>query len=87
MLYLITPLKDELNNIPRLIESIENQTVGIDWWIIVENDSSDGSKEYLRELNTIANVKNLKIINLQFEDKSYSIGEKYSTVVNQGGLA
>ena len=42
---LITPLKDEISNIDRFISHIESQTIPITCLIIVENDSTDGSKE------------------------------------------
>jgi len=81
---IVTPLKDEVNNIDRLIESIVNSTFPIYSWIIVENDSSDGSKEKLEKIKEVKNVKFFKVLNMNFEDKSYQLGIKYSTVVNYG---
>lgn len=81
---LITPLKDEYDSIERLINSIQSQTLQIHTWIIVENDSTDGSKEKLDEVKKINNVLFFKVINLSFKNKAYQLGFKYSTIVNYG---
>ncbi len=78
---LMTPLKDEMENIEKFLLAISNQTYTIKYLIIVENDSVDGSKEYLQTLKTVNNVDTLKIINLSFKNKSYDLGYKYSAVV------
>ncbi len=81
---LITPLKDELGNIDRFISHIENQTIPIKCLIIVENDSTDGSKEYLERIRSVKNVQFFKVINLSFDDKSYKVGKKYATIIKTG---
>lgn len=80
---IVTPLRDEINNIDKLFESISNQTVKINNWIIVENDSRDGSKEYLKEKIKPKNVENLTILNLSLGGE-YQLGNKYSHVINEG---
>lgn len=81
---LATPLKDEIENLPRLIHSVESQSVKIYLWVIVENDSTDGSKEFLKNLHKIKNVENFHILNLSFFNKQYDVGYKYSKVVQKG---
>ena len=81
---IVTPLKDELQNIEKLINSIKSQSVEIYYWLIVENDSSDGSREYLSKIKAVNNVVNFKVINIAFENKKYELGIKYSSVVNTG---
>lgn len=81
---LVTPLKDELNNIKKFFKAIETQSIPISCLVIVENDSTDGSKEYLSEITKVKNVDILKVININFEDKSYRVGKKYATIINTG---
>ncbi len=81
---LITPLKDELSNIDNFISHIESQTIPITCLVIVENDSTDGSKEYLEKIESIKNVEFFKVVNLSFDDKSYRVGKKYATIIKTG---
>lgn len=81
---LVTPVKDEIDNLPKLFDSVTSQTKPIYLWVFIENDSSDGSKEYLEKVSKLKNVDNTKIINFSFSDKSYDIGHKYSKVINKG---
>lgn len=81
---IITPLKNEIENIKRLVHSISEQTIYIDTWIIVENGSTDGSRELLSEIDHVANVKNFKVVNFSLPNEKYELGVKYATVVNVG---
>jgi cellulose synthase/poly-beta-1,6-N-acetylglucosamine synthase-like glycosyltransferase len=81
---LVTPLKDEIDNIEKFFNTIGNQTIPIKCLIIVENDSTDGSKEYLSKITSIKNVEHFKVININFEDASYRVGKKYATIINTG---
>lgn len=83
-IFIITPLKDEEGNIYKLIQSIENQLVFIDHWIILENDCADKSIEILNKITSVKNVGKFEILNLSFESKEYSIGFKYSEIVQIG---
>ena len=78
---LVTPLKDEIDNIEKFFSNISSQSIPIKCLIIVENDSSDGSKEYLNKLTSIKNVEHFKLININFEDTSYRVGKKYATII------
>jgi glycosyltransferase involved in cell wall biosynthesis len=81
---LVTPLKNERQNIDKFIKSIENQNISIKCLIIVENDSTDGSSEYLNNIKSIKNVEHFYIINMNFEDTSYRVGKKYATIIDNG---
>jgi len=81
---IVTPLKDEFGSIKRLIKAIESQSVRIHTWVVVENDSLDGSKEYLEEISNVENVDHFKVLNISFSDKRYALGFKYSTIVQKG---
>jgi GT2 family glycosyltransferase len=83
-LFLVTPLRDELPNIDELIKSIKNQTIPIFCWIIIENDSADGSKEYLKSIKKVSNVVNFNVINLSLNSNEYDIGFKYSNIIQRG---
>lgn len=81
---IVTPLKDEEKNISRLISSVENQTVPIFCWVIVENGSKDKSKDILSKIDSIKNVQHFKVINYTFEDSEYKLGRKYATIISEG---
>lgn len=81
---LITPLRDEISNIEKLFKSIEAQSTKINTWIIVENGSTDGSIEKLKNIARPKNIENLIILNKIFENNEYALGSKYSQVVDCG---
>lgn len=81
---LVTPLKDEIDNIDKFFKTIESLSIPISCLVIVENDSTDGSKEYLSKVSSLKNVKHFKVININFEDTSYRVGKKYATIINTG---
>lgn len=81
---LVTPLKDEIDNIDNFLSSLEKQSIGINTLVIVENDSTDGSKEYLDKIRTVDNIDHFHVINMNFEDKTYRVGKKYATIIDKG---
>ncbi|WP_163712916.1 glycosyltransferase [Mangrovibacterium lignilyticum] len=81
---IITPLKDEKDNIPILVEKISKQKHPIKYWVIVENGSTDGSKELLSKFKKIENVENFIVLHFSLPTEKYELGIKYATVVNQG---
>jgi glycosyltransferase involved in cell wall biosynthesis len=81
---IVTPLKNEIDNLSHLISSIKNQKINIHTWVIVENGSTDGSKEYLQKILELDNVSNFFVLNFSLPNDTYELGFKYSTVVNQG---
>lgn len=83
-IYIVTPLRDELKNIKLLINAISSSLYKIETWVIVENNSTDGSKEYLRSLTKIENVNNFIVLNRDGFSSDYQLGGKYSAIVNEG---
>lgn len=81
---LITPLKDELENLPRLYASIGALTCKIDHWVICENGSTDGSVEFLESAEKPANVGSLHILHIDTGTVEYQLGFKYSRIVDAG---
>lgn len=82
--FLVTPLRDEIDNLPRLIGCVERQTVDVARWVVVENGSTDGSKEFLDRLKGVENVGNLTVLHIDTEDPEYALGSKYARIVNRG---
>lgn len=78
---IVTPLHNEIDSIDALFESISNQSCDIEHWLILENGSSDGSKEYLAKKNKPDNVRNMHIINSDDFGKKHELGFKYSRIV------
>ncbi|WP_421977765.1 glycosyltransferase [Roseivirga seohaensis] len=81
---LVTPVKNEIDNLPRFLKALKDSEVVINTLIIVENDSDDGSKEYLEKITELDNVKFFHLLEKKFENKEYSIGFKYSEIINYG---
>jgi glycosyltransferase involved in cell wall biosynthesis len=81
---IVTPVKNEIENLPRLIKSIENQSIPLFLWVIIENDSDDGSREHLLKMIKPENVNHFKVLNLQFANKDYKLGIKYATIIKHG---
>lgn len=81
---LMTPVKDEMDNLEAFFKAVSSQSRPIDRLIIIENDSVDGSKEYLETLSSVDNVVNLQILHMSFADKSYDLGFKYSRIIGHG---
>jgi poly-beta-1,6-N-acetyl-D-glucosamine synthase len=46
----VTPARNEADNLPRLFESLRAQTHQPDVWIVVDNGSTDGTRQLLVEL-------------------------------------
>lgn len=83
-LYVLTPLRDEAENIPRLVETLRAQTRPVDAWIVLENGSTDGSKEMLREIAPGGGLHGIEVLNLDLAQKEYALGHKYSSIVKAG---
>lgn len=83
-LYVLTPLRDEASNIPRLVETLCAQTRQVDHWIVLENGSTDGSKEMLAALTPGGAIRAITVLNLETPQSTYALGSKYSSIVNTG---
>ncbi len=82
---LVTPVKNELDNLPRLIDSIEMQAHPICIWIIVDDASTDGSTDFLKKkVNSIKNVDTVLLFHPDDLGQEYKLGAKYSSVIAYG---
>lgn len=79
----VTPLKDEIENIESLFASIGRQSHRVFLWVIAENGSTDGSKELLAEKAGSDVAENVVVLNLE-DDTPYAIGAKYAQIVSSG---
>lgn len=77
----ITPIKDEADNLPTLIESVESQTLRPECWVIVDDGSTDGSTAIIEE----AASEHSWIRHCQKTDsETYDIGVNYARVLAAG---
>ncbi|AKH41368.1 glycosyltransferase involved in cell wall biosynthesis [Altererythrobacter atlanticus] len=83
-IFLSTPLRNEIDNIDRLFASVAGQDHPITLWVIVENGSTDGSREELARRTAPSNVERLIVLNENTETGAYALGAKYARIVNRG---
>ncbi len=80
---LVTPAKDEEDNLPRLIESIRSQSHPPSVWVVVDDGSTDSTPILLEKMRK--EIPYLRI--LRYEGKAnpgYDRGFHYSFLVKQG---
>lgn len=78
---IITPVKNESENLSRLIESIEAQTIEPRAWVIVDDSSTDGSTEIIADA-----VSDTEWIHSKSNesDDGYQMRENYAKVLSVG---
>ena len=84
---IVTPAKNEEQNIPRLVQTVAKQTLLPIAWILVNDKSTDNTVEvFNKEINKYDSLINVKIyvIENQTTDMTYGLGKKYSSVVKFG---
>jgi glycosyltransferase involved in cell wall biosynthesis len=82
---LVTPVKNEIENLPSLINSIENQSLPISLWIIINDHSIDKSEDFLlMNIDTIVNVQKVFLLKPQIISTEYALGIKYSSLIDSG---
>lgn len=81
---IVTPLRNEEKNIEKLFDAISKQTSFIFSWVILENGSTDGSKEILKKIQCPKNVEHLEILNLTENSINYELGSNYARIINYG---
>jgi glycosyltransferase involved in cell wall biosynthesis len=82
---LVTPVKDESENLVSLFKSIEAQLIKPAIWLIVENGSSDNSFELINDLVQKSVLKDsIELIRYVLPNDKYGLGWKYSSVVGHG---
>lgn len=81
----MTPCKNEQNNLPNLLNSIERQTIKPVLWTIVDDGSTDDSVKIINEYEP--KYKWIKCIKSKFinaNKKERDLGFHYAEIVNQG---
>ena len=78
---LVTPVKNESDNLPRLIKSIMSQTVKPALWVLVDDESTDGTELLLRRLQSECEF--VRVISSEEGKRSDSI-DKYGVIVRKG---
>lgn len=82
---IITPMKDEKIHITTLFESLETSSIRISLWIIVDDNSVDGSGEIVNNFSKkTKNIDRIIICKSKLKNSNYQLGEKYSSVVSIG---
>ena len=71
---LITPVKNEEENLPNLIQSVVEQTIKPVLWVIVDDGSTDRSPEIIKE----AQKKYSWIQSIRLESKSRELGIQHT---------
>lgn len=84
-LFLITPARDEADNLRRLETVLRTQSTPVDGWVIVENGSTDGSAAWLDTLTPGGQVRDLVVLHEDTGGSSvYALGSKYARLVARG---
>ena len=81
---IVTPLRNEIENIDKLFDALSKQTITIFSWVILENGSTDGSIEKLKNIKCPNNVEYLEILNLTKNSINYELGSNYARINNFG---
>ena len=80
---LVTPAKDEEENLPHLIRSITSQTALPSFWVVVDDDSRDTTETLLGKAEE--ELPFLKVLSLSSPgSEQYDRGFRYSSLVKQG---
>jgi len=73
---LVTPIKDEKPNLPKLRDTIFNQTLLPKLWVIVDSGSTDGSYEtaieVFKDINWVRIIKQKKFFEKGYGHKNFA---------------
>ncbi len=78
---LVTPVKNEKDNLPRLIKSIKSQTLKPTLWVVVDDESTDGTGVLLEHLQSECDF--VRITSSEEGKRDASI-DRYGVIVRKG---
>lgn len=78
---IITPVKNEEKNLPRLIESVKNQSLEPFAWVIINDNSTDNSRRIIEEKTSLDEW--IYLINKKGSEK-YKMEKNYGKVLKIG---
>jgi glycosyltransferase involved in cell wall biosynthesis len=85
---LVTPAKNEADNVQRIFEVVYSQSVPPKLWVIVDDSSSDDTALRVRhqiELwRTASAATEILLVSHATSDSAYGLGKKYASVVKYG---
>lgn len=82
-LYLLTPLRDEAGSFTRLYQALAAQSLAIDGWFLLENNSCDGTVELCDQLQPQGAIKNIYVRH-ERDSASYELGLSYAQRIARG---
>lgn len=84
-LALVTPVKNEMNNLPALFKALEDQSMKISLWVIMDDASTDGTSHYLKKtVRSVSNAEKVLLFQLTELPQEYRLGSKYSQIISYG---
>ncbi|MGA2656146.1 MAG: glycosyltransferase [Verrucomicrobiota bacterium] len=82
---IVSPVKNEAPNLPALLRAVESQTHPLSLWVIVDDQSTDGGCDFLREhAGQIRNVEHVVVVRTEGLAGDYALGAKYAGVIARG---
>lgn len=78
--FIITPVRNEAENLPQLIQSVVNQTIKPLLWVLVDDGSTDDSRSIIREMQKKYDC----IQYIQLPKHQRDLGKHYAHVCNKG---
>ncbi len=82
-LYLLTPLRDEAGRFTRLCQALAAQSLAIEGWFLIENNSCDGTVELCDQLQPQGAIKHIYVRH-ERDSMSYELGLSYAQRIARG---
>jgi len=77
---IVTPCKNEGDNLPKLIQSVAEQSIRPVLWVIIDDGSTDNTSEIIKE----AKEKYRWIKNIRLDSSKRDLGLHYASIVIKG---
>jgi len=85
---IVTPAKNEAENIPNLVKGMAEQAKKPDLWVFINDGSTDETvsifeNEKLKYADVFKNIE-IKLVHYQDDEIAYALGPKYSRIIRFG---